>query len=62
MHWPRQLTTEAELGALSDLVLAWGEPNFALKTCQDRRAPRVVLPRAYFPLPDAVAGWAGCAR
>ncbi|NBB96846.1 MAG: transglycosylase SLT domain-containing protein [Alphaproteobacteria bacterium] len=53
MHLAGQLTTEAELGALSDLVLAWGEPNFALKIAKIAVRRGVVLPRAYFPLPDA---------
>lgn len=56
MHLAAQLTTEAELGALSDLVLAWGEPNFALKIAKIAVRNAVVLPRAYFPIPDDGVG------
>lgn len=52
MHLAGQLSSEAELGALSDLVLAWGEPNFALKIAKIAVQDGVVLPRAYFPVPQ----------
>lgn len=56
MHLAGQLSTEAELGALSDLTLAWGEPNFALKIAKIAVQDGIVLPRAYFPVPEAEAG------
>lgn len=52
MHLASHLTSEAELGALGDLMLAWGEPNFALKIAKIAVQTGVVLPRAYFPVPD----------
>jgi soluble lytic murein transglycosylase len=52
MHLAGQLTTEAELGALSDLMLAWGEPHFALKIAKIAVQEGFVLPRAYFPVPQ----------
>lgn len=48
----RQLETEAELGALSDLMLALNEPNFALNVAKIAVQSEIVLPRAYFPLTD----------
>jgi len=51
MHLAGQLTSEAELGALTDLMLAWNEPNFALKLAKIAVQNGIVLPRAYFPLP-----------
>lgn len=51
MHLATQLTSEAELGALTDLMLAWNEPNFALKLAKIAVQSGFVLPRAYFPLP-----------
>ena len=48
----RQLDTEAELGALGDLMLAIGEPNFALNVAKIAVQSEIVLPRAYFPLTD----------
>lgn len=53
MHLAGQLDTEAELGALTDLMLDWGEPNFALKLAKIAVRDGIVLPRAYFPVPDA---------
>ncbi|MCC1482433.1 lytic transglycosylase domain-containing protein [Roseibaca sp. Y0-43] len=52
MHLAEQLSTEPELGALSDLALAWGEPNFALKIAKIAVQEGIVLPRAYFPVPQ----------
>lgn len=52
MHLAGQLSTEDELGALSDLVLAWGEPNFALLIAKVAVQQGTVLPRAYFPVPE----------
>lgn len=48
----RQLETEAELGALSDLMLVLDEPNFALNIAKIAVQSEIVLPRAYFPLTD----------
>lgn len=48
----RQLDTEAEFGALADLMLALGEPNFALNIAKIAIQSEIVLPRAYFPLTD----------
>lgn len=56
MHLAEQLSAEAELGALSDLVLEWGEPNFALKIAKIAVQNGIVLPRAYFPVPHAGPG------
>ncbi len=52
MFLARQLETEAELGALSDLMLAMKEPNFALNIAKIAVQSEIVLPRAYFPLTD----------
>lgn len=48
----RQLDTEAQLGALADLMLALGEPNFALNVAKIAVQSEIVLPRAYFPVTD----------
>ena len=48
----RQLEDEATLGALSDLMLEIGEPNFALNVAKIAVQSEIVLPRAYFPLTD----------
>lgn len=48
----RHLETEAELGALSDLMLALNEPNFALNVAKIAVLSEIVLPRAYFPVTD----------
>ncbi len=48
----RQLETEAELGALADLMLALNEPNFALNVAKIAVQSEIVLPRAYFPLTE----------
>lgn len=48
----RQLESEAELGALSDLMLALNEPNFALNVAKIAVQSEIVLPRAYFPLTE----------
>ena len=50
LHLTRQLQTEAELGALADLWLARGEPNFAVNIAKIAVQDGIVLPRAYFPL------------
>ena len=47
-----QLDTEAELGALADLMLAINEPNFALNIAKIAVRSEIILPRAYFPLTD----------
>ena len=46
MHLATQLSAEAELGALADLMLDWGEPNFALKLAKIAVQQGIVLPRA----------------
>lgn len=51
-----QLTTEAELGALAQLWLERGEANFALKIAKEAITRGILLPRAYFPVPE-LAGW-----
>lgn len=48
----RQLEEEAELGALTELMLALDEPNFALNIAKIAVQSEIVLPRAYFPLTD----------
>ncbi len=48
----RQLETEAELGALTDLMLALDEPNFALNIAKIAVQSEIILPRAYFPVTD----------
>ena len=48
----RQLESEAELGALTDLLLAMDEPNFALNVAKIAVQSEIILPRAYFPLTD----------
>lgn len=48
----RQLEEEAEFGALTDLLLALNEPNFALNVAKIAVQSEIVLPRAYFPLTD----------
>ncbi|MFN3954258.1 MAG: transglycosylase SLT domain-containing protein [Pararhodobacter sp.] len=50
LHLARSLETEAELGALADLWLARGEPNFAVNIAKIAIQDGIVLPRAYFPL------------
>ena len=45
---------DAELGPLADLMLAIGEPNFALQVAKQAAARGVILPRAYFPVADAL--------
>ncbi|MBN8294764.1 lytic transglycosylase domain-containing protein [Rhodobacter sp. NTK016B] len=46
------LTTEAELGALAQLWLERGEPNFALRIAKIAVRIGVVLPAAYFPVTE----------
>ncbi|MDD7972064.1 lytic transglycosylase domain-containing protein [Roseinatronobacter alkalisoli] len=46
----RQLETEAQLGALADLMLALDEPNFALNVAKIAVQSEIVLTRAYFPV------------
>ncbi|WP_439561347.1 transglycosylase SLT domain-containing protein [Roseinatronobacter sp.] len=48
----RQLDSEAQLGALADLMLALGEPNFALNIAKVAVQSEIVLPRAYFPVTE----------
>lgn len=50
IHHARVLEREEELGALADLWLARGEPNFAVNVAKVAVQSGVVLPRAYFPL------------
>ncbi|MGY6697252.1 MAG: transglycosylase SLT domain-containing protein [Roseinatronobacter sp.] len=55
LHLARDLETEAELGALADLMLALDEPNFALNIAKLAVQHEIILPRAYFPLTDLAA-------
>ena len=48
----RQLTEEDEIGALADLMLKLGEPNFALNIAKLAVQNEIVLPRAYFPVTE----------
>ena len=50
IHLAAGLTDEADLGALADLWLSRGEPNFAVNIAKTAVQSGVVLPRAYFPL------------
>lgn len=52
MQLAGQLETEAELGALADLMLALDEPNFAVNIAKIAVQRDIILPRAYFPLTD----------
>ncbi|SDW13046.1 lytic transglycosylase domain-containing protein [Roseicitreum antarcticum] len=52
MHLAAQLESEAELGSLSDLMLALNEPNFAVNIAKIAVQRDIILPRAYFPLTD----------
>lgn len=52
MQLAGQLETEAELGALSDLMLALDEPNFAVNIAKIAVQRDIILPRAYFPVTD----------
>ncbi|WP_333827001.1 lytic transglycosylase domain-containing protein [Pararhodobacter sp.] len=49
LHLARSLETEAELGALSQLWLERGEPNFAVNIAKLAVQSGIVLPTAYFP-------------
>ncbi|MCB1389059.1 MAG: lytic transglycosylase domain-containing protein [Rhodobacteraceae bacterium] len=46
------LTDEAQLGALAQLWMDRGEPNFALKIAKEAITRGILLPRAYFPVTD----------
>ncbi len=48
----RQLEDKAEIGALADLMLALGEPNFALNIAKIAVQNEIILPRAYFPVTE----------
>lgn len=48
----RQIEDEPTLGALADLMLEIGEPNFALNIAKIAVQSEIVLPRAYFPVTD----------
>jgi len=50
LHLARNLEDENELGALADLWLERGEPNFAVNIAKIAIGSGIVLPRAYFPL------------
>jgi soluble lytic murein transglycosylase len=50
LHLARNLGEENELGALADLWLERGEPNFAVNIAKIAIQSGIVLPRAYFPL------------
>jgi len=50
MHLAQGLTREDDLGALADLWLQRGEPNYAVNIAKIAVQSGVVLPRAYFPL------------
>ena len=50
IHLAQGLDQEAELGALADLWLARGEPNFAINVAKTAVQAGVVLARANFPL------------
>ncbi len=52
----RTLTTEAEFGALADLLLALNEPNLALNVAKIAVQAEVLLPDAYFPVTDLAQG------
>lgn len=52
MHLATRLESETELGALSDLMLALNEPNFAVNIAKIAVQRDIILPRAYFPLTD----------
>jgi soluble lytic murein transglycosylase len=49
LHLARSLETEAELGALAQLWLDRGEPNFAINIAKLAVQSGVILPQAYFP-------------
>ncbi|MFN4100934.1 MAG: transglycosylase SLT domain-containing protein [Pararhodobacter sp.] len=46
------LTDVAELGALTQLWMDRGEPNFALRIAKEAITRGILLPRAYFPVTD----------
>ncbi len=46
----QNLGSEDELGALADLWLELGEPNFAVNIAKTAAQAGIILPRAYFPL------------
>ena len=50
IHLAQGLTDEAELGALADLWLSRGEPNYAVNIAKTAVQSGVILPRANFPL------------
>ncbi|MCC5969473.1 MAG: transglycosylase SLT domain-containing protein [Pararhodobacter sp.] len=50
LHLARSLDNEAELGALAQLWLDRGEPNFAINIAKLAVQSGIVLPNAYFPL------------
>lgn len=50
LHLARSLDTEDELGALAQLWLDRGEPNFAINIAKLAVQSGIVLPSAYFPL------------
>lgn len=49
LHLAQSLETEAELGALAQLWLDRGEPNFAINIAKLAVQSGIVLPHAYFP-------------
>jgi len=49
LHLARTLETEAELGALAQLWLERGEPNFAVNIAKLAVQSGIILPQAYFP-------------
>lgn len=49
LHLARALETEAELGALAQLWLDRGEPNFAINIAKLAVQSGIILPQAYFP-------------
>jgi len=49
LHLAQSLETEDELGALADLWLARGEPNFAINIAKLAVQSGIILPQAYFP-------------
>jgi len=49
LHLARALETEAELGALAQLWLDRGEPNFAINIAKLAVQSGIILPEAYFP-------------
>lgn len=50
LHLANSLETEDELGALADLWLQRGEPNFAINIAKLAVQSGIILPQAYFPL------------